>query len=67
MYVLLGYHEDYYEFESFIGVFSSKEKAQEYRDNDYHEIRGEKYFTYGTYEIYEIKIDEPITYKTRGD
>ena len=63
MYVLLGYNEDWYEFETFIGVFSSKEKAQEYRDNDYDEFDRKKYFNYERYEIHEIKIDEPIVYE----
>lgn len=63
MYVLLGYNEDWYEFETFIGVFSSKEKAQEYKDNDYDEFNGKKYFNHERYEIHEIKIDEPIVYE----
>ena len=59
MFVLLGYDEDWYTFETFIGVFSTKEKAQEYADNDYEIYDEEKVFNHQEYAIKEIKLDIP--------
>ena len=61
VYVLIGYDEDYYTFETFIGVFSTKEKAQECRDNDYGIINGKRYNNHSWYEIYEMIIDKPFS------
>lgn len=60
MFVVLGYDEDWYTFETFKGVFSSREKAQEAIDNDYFcSIDGERlYKNHSEYEILEINVDE---------
>lgn len=60
VYVLIGYDEDWYTFETFLGVFSSREKAQEYADNDYDVYDDEKIFEHEEYKIYPVKIDVPI-------
>jgi len=61
MYVLIAYDEDWYTFESFMGVFSSREKAQEIADNDYDIYGDEKVYNHAEYQIYEITIDEPFS------
>jgi len=60
VYVLIGFDEDWYTFETFLGVFSTREKAQEYADNDYDEFDDEKIFNHEGYKIYHVKIDVPI-------
>ena len=62
VYVLIGYDEDWYTFETFLGVFSSREKAQEYADNDYETYDDEKIFEHEEYKIYPVKIDVPMEY-----
>lgn len=59
LYAVIGYDEDWYTFETFIGVFSTREKAQECIDNDYVE-EDERYHNHESYEICEITIDKPI-------
>ena len=59
VYVVIGYDEDWYTFETFMGVFSTKEKAQEIIDNDYWiGYDNEKVMTHQEYRIYPIAIDE---------
>lgn len=59
MFVVLGYDEDWYTFETFKGVFSSREKAQEAIDNDYCYSGGERICkNHEEYEILEINVDE---------
>lgn len=69
MYVLLGYDEDWYTFETFMGVFSTEEKAKEVRDNDYWinrweedgKLIEEKVFNHNDgYKIIEITLDKPF-------
>ncbi len=69
MYVLLAYDEDWYTFETFMGVFSTEEKAKEVRDNDYWidkweddngELIEEKAFNHNEYKIIEITLDKPF-------
>ena len=61
MYALIAYDEDYYTFETFMGIFSTKEKAQEVADNDYWEYEdGEKVFEHQEYKIFEITLDKPF-------
>ena len=61
VYVVIGYDEDWYSFETFKGVFSTKEKAQEFIDNDYEELsNGEKISTHEEYQIIPITIDKPF-------
>ena len=58
VYVVIGYDEDWYTFETFMGVFSTKEKAQEIIDNDYDIYGDEKVMNHQEYRIYPITIDE---------
>lgn len=58
VYVVIGYDEDWYTFETFMGVFSTKEKAQEIIDNDCDIYDDEKVMNHQTYRIYPITIDE---------
>ncbi len=60
MFVVLGYDEDYYTFETFKGIFSSREKAQKAIDNDYCCSKdGERlYKNHEEYKILEINVDE---------
>jgi len=64
VYVLIGFDEDWYTFETFLGVFSTREKAQEYADNDYEEAYEEdddtKYYNHEGYRLFPVKIDEPF-------
>lgn len=61
VYVVIGYDEDWYTFETFKGVFSTEEKAQEFIDNDYEELSdGEKVFTHEEYKIIPTTIDKPF-------
>ena len=60
MFVLLGYDEDWYTFETFMGVFSTKKKAQEYADNDYEMCGKEKFFNHEKYVIKKIKLDTGV-------
>lgn len=59
MFVLLTYDEDYYIFETFVGIFSTREKAQEWIDNDYWVCNNEKVPNHGKYVIREIAVDIP--------
>ena len=43
VYVLIGYDKDWYIFETFMGIFSTKEKAQAIIDNDYEIVGSEKF------------------------
>lgn len=58
VFVLLGYDEDWYTFETFMGVFSTKEKAEEFLEQDYTDYDGEKVFEHSEYKILEIPIDK---------
>lgn len=58
VFVLLGYDEDWYTFETFMGVFSTKEKAEEVKNNDFTMYDDEKVFEHQWYEILEIPIDK---------
>lgn len=58
VYVVIGFDEDWYTFETFMGVFSTKEKAQEIIDNDYYMYDDEKVMNHIEYRIYPIVIDE---------
>ena len=58
VYVVIGYDEDWYTFETFMGVFSTKKKAQEIIDNDYDVYDNEKVMNHQKYRIYPIVIDE---------
>ena len=58
VYVVIGYDEDWYTFETFMGVFSTKEKAQAIIDNDYDMYGDEKVMNHQEYRIYPIVIDE---------
>lgn len=58
VYVVIGYDEDWYTFETFMGVFSTKEKAQAIVDNDYDVYGDEKIMNHQEYRIYPIAIDE---------
>lgn len=58
VYVVIGYDEDWYIFETFMGVFSTKEKAQEIINNDYYICYDEKVMNHEEYRIYPIVIDE---------
>ena len=58
VYVVIGYDEDWYTFETFMGVFSTKEKAQAIIDNDYDICGDEKIMNHEEYRIYPIAIDE---------
>ena len=58
VYVVIGYDEDWYIFETFMGVFSTKEKAQEVIDNDYEIYNIGKVMNHQEYRIYPIMIDE---------
>ena len=61
VYVLLGYDEDWYTFESYLGVFSSREKAEDFRDNDYTEkFDGSRLPNHEEYQIIEEIVDDPI-------
>ena len=69
MYVLLAYDEDWYTFETFMGVFSTEEKAKEVRDNDYWinqweedngELIEEKFSIHEVYKIVKITLDKPF-------
>ena len=58
VYVVIAYDEDWYTFETFMGVFSTKEKAQARIDNDYYMYDDEKVMEHEEYRIYPIAIDE---------
>lgn len=58
VFVLLGYDEDWYTFETFMGVFSTREKAEEVKNNDFTMYDDEKVFEHQWYEILEIPIDK---------
>ena len=58
VYAVIGYDEDWYTFETFMGVFSTKEKAQMIIDNDYDVYGDEKIMNHQEYRIYPIAIDE---------
>ena len=60
MYALIAWDNDYYDFQTFIGVFSSKDKAQEYIDNDYEICGDKKFHAHQEYEIYSIEVDKPL-------
>ena len=61
VYVVIGYDEDWYTFETFMGVFSTKEKAQEIIDNDYDIYYNKKIMNHEEYRIYPITIDEEFS------
>ena len=58
VYAVIGYDEDWYTFETFMGVFSTKGKAQEIIDNDYDICGDKKFMNHQEYRIYPIAIDE---------
>ena len=58
VYVLIGYDKDWYIFETFMGIFSTKEKAQAIIDNDYEIVGSEKFMNHEQYKILPITIDE---------
>lgn len=58
IYVVIGYDADWYTFENFMGVFSTKEKAQTIIDNDYDICDNVKIMNHQEYRIYPITIDE---------
>lgn len=69
MYVAIGYDVEWYTFETFMGVFSTKDKAQEIIDNDYDILNGEKVMNHQEYKIYPITIDKEfkITKETQEE
>lgn len=65
MFVVLGYDEDWYTFEEFLGVFSSREKAEEFVNNDFwtytHSGNWEEIIpNHEHYEIKEVTLDTPF-------
>ena len=61
MFIVIGYDEDWYIFENFKGVFSTKEKAQHFIDNDFETFDDVKVPNHEEYKIYEITIDKPFS------
>lgn len=61
MYIVIGLDEDWYTFETFMGVFSTKEKAQKCIDNNYEvdTYTNEKIPLHQEYEIRKVIIDKP--------
>lgn len=58
VFIVLGYDADWYEFETFEGVFSTLEKAKEFVEQDYIISCDEKLFNHEWYKILEIPIDK---------
>lgn len=58
VYVVLAYDEDWYTFESYLGVFRTKDEAQNFIDDDYWEngLDGMKHPNHEEYKIKEEKI-----------
>ena len=58
LFVVLGYDEDWYTFETFLRVFSTREKAKEFIKSDYEDGIDGKYSIHQKYEIHEITVDK---------
>ena len=57
VYVLIAYDTDWYTFETYLGVFRTKEEAQKFINNDYWTTdKGEKFSNHDEYEIKEEEI-----------
>lgn len=57
-YILLGYDEDWYTFETFKGVFSTRENAEKAQAEDFEIYDDEKVFNHSWYKILEVDIDK---------